>query len=61
MEFTYLDKKCMLKGIQLGLNWSLEDPATFKLSPRKSKGVLLPLMSTSEGIRKAMTPNYRGF
>jgi hypothetical protein len=39
MEFTYLGKKCMLKGIQLGLNWSLEDLATF--TPQKSKGVLL--------------------
>jgi hypothetical protein len=41
MEFTYIGKKCLLKGIQPGFNWCLEDPSTFKLSSQKSKGVLL--------------------
>lgn len=50
MEFTYIGKKCLLKGIQPGLNWCLEDPATFKLSSHKSKGVLLHLISALEEI-----------
>lgn len=45
MEFTYIGKKCLLKGIQPGFNWCLEDLSTFKLSLQKSKGVLLHLIS----------------
>jgi hypothetical protein len=45
MEFTYFGKKCLLKGIQPGFNWCLQDPSTFKLSSQKSKGVLLHLIS----------------
>jgi len=51
MEFTYFGKKCLLKGIQPGFNWCLQDPSTFKLSSQKSKGVLhLIRTSTDVGL-----------
>jgi len=37
MEFNYGGLKCLLKGLQMGAEWCLENADTFKVSQQKNE------------------------
>lgn len=55
MEFTYENRRCLLKGLQTGVEWSLENSVSSKVSLQRNKGVLLQLMNSSKEGAEGMT------